>query len=450
MLLSMHSVRRLSSSLLLCASLALLVAAKPATQPQGGGGAGVLTAAAFTSAARLLAPGGVSLTNLSVVRAPDASTTVTGMLNGASFLLRFPAAWNHELVLFAHGYVTPGTPHALDVFYPNQFDKATQGVLATAFAQRYAYGYSSYIKEGYAVHSGIADTELLKRLVNYADSVSRAWVVGESMGGNVVIGLVEQYPGEYAGALPYCGVVAGWYQEIRYLTDVRVVYDYYTKPLGAPLALPGAGHAETPDPNLTLNAVIGSVGALFGQAASKPAYAAIIANIARVTGANPDPISFLTALAGNTYGQSDYLATTGGNGYSNIGKTYQGSSNDAALNGGVERVAATPAATAYLNANYTPTGRFTTKVLSLHNLIDPLVPYQQEPLLKARVAAAGNSANLVQQVVDPKPINLADIANSGPAHCYFTPSQLTYAWNELRGWTLQGVRPTDGVNITQR
>ena len=55
------------------------------------------------------------LTNVSANINADGSLTVTGTLLGAQFLLNFPSAWNHQLVLFAHGYVEPGTPGDLDL-----------------------------------------------------------------------------------------------------------------------------------------------------------------------------------------------------------------------------------------------------------------------------------------------------------------------------------------------
>ena len=384
------------------------------------------------------------ITDVTIRVGGDNSLTTEASLQGANFLLRFPANWNHQFVFFAHGYVTPGTPGGLDL--PG-LSPATQAILATALSQGFAYGYSAYSKTGYAVEDGIRNTELLRTMVGYL-GVTRAYIVGESMGGNITMGLVEKYPQDFAGALPYCGVVSGWYEEIRYLTDFRVVYDYFTKPFGAPLALPGAGAAETPNPGLTQEAVFQSVGALFGQAAKDPKFATLIGQISRVTGTNADPISYLTALLGNTYGLNDYLATTGGNGYGNVGKRYSGSANDDALNAGVERLQSVAAATAYLNTNYTPTGKFSAKVLSVHNLIDPLVPYEAEPILKSRVVAQNNTARFVQQVVDSKPVDLTDLTKSGPAHCYFSPTQFIFAWNELRNWVENDRRPTDDLNIT--
>ena len=186
---------------------------------------------------------------------------------------------------------------------------------------------------------------------------------------------------------------------------------------------------------------------LFTLAQSTPGFASIIGQIANVTGANPDPKSFVSTPI-PTPVLEDYLATTGGNGYSNIGKVYSGSANDAALNAGVERIAALPAATAYLKANYTTTGAFTTKVLTIHNLIDPVVRYQVEAILKARAAAHNNSTNLSQQVVDPQTVNPTNPFAGGPTHCYFSPSQIAFAWGELQNWVIRGVKPTDGLNIT--
>ena len=247
--------------------------------------------------------------------------------------------------------------------------------------------------------------------------------------------------------MPYCGVVAGWRAEQRFLLDFRLVYDYFTK--GTAYALPGNGDAATYRADYTYASVQASVVGLFTAAAKGDTAAlGILGQVSRVTGVPANVISFLTPLASSSYGLQDYLATGGGNGYSNVGKVYAGSANDVALNAGVERVTATAAGSAYLDANYTPTGKFSAKMLSFHNTSDPLVPYSLEPEFAGIVAAANNSANLVQQTVDANPVNAADPANGGPTHCYFTPTQVSAAWNELRNWVEKGVRPVDGANIT--
>jgi pimeloyl-ACP methyl ester carboxylesterase len=382
-----------------------------------------------------------------VVIGSDGSLTITGSLDGAKFLLKLPRQWNHKFVFFAHGYTNPGTPNGLEL---PALDEATKGILDTAFGQGYAYGYSAYGKMGYAVENGINSIQTLKKLTDFLN-VKRDYIVGESMGGNITMGLIEKYKENYDGALSYCGVVAGWDQEIRYLTDFRVVYDYFTAPLGAPFKLPNAGQAATYDPNFSADPIYNSLSYLFGGAAAgNPTLANIIGQIANVTKANPDFVSFATALlSSNGPVLLDNLQTSGGQGYSNIGKNYTGSANDAALNAGVERIAAVDSAAAYLNNWYAPKGNFTSKVLSVHNLVDPLVPYEFESILKTRVAGQGNSGHLVQQVVDPRAVT-ADPSTSGPTHCYFNNSQFKFAWNELRNWVEQGVKLPEGLNITTR
>ncbi len=406
------------------------------------------TTAASTLESRVRAAAtalGPQLTDLQLTPGQNGALDVTGRIQTRPFAARFPANWNGQAVLFAHGYALPGSVETT----PTPDRDPSGGLLTAAYQEGYAVASSAYDKTGYAVRSGVTSTLALKQWLDGV-GLKRAYITGASMGGNVTVALAELYPNEFAGALPYCGVVAGWSAEERYLIDFRAVYDYFTRNLPAPIALPGAGNLTVARPDFTLQAVQQSVGTLFAGAAQSPQLQGVIGQIAAVTGAQPDPISFITALGGLTYGLTDNLQTQGGSAYSNEGTVYKGSLDDAALNAGVERVKATPDATAYLNAWYTPTGRFSAKMLSIHNTSDPLVPYLFEPEFKGIVAAAGNSANLVQQVVDPKPVNLADLQNSGPAHCYFSPAELGTAWNELRAWVEQGVKPQDGKNITQK
>lgn len=423
-------------ALLLTSALAL-TACMPATSRQAPSLADRVRAAAAAL--------GPQFSDLQLTPAENGALDVTGSIQTRPFAARFPAGWNGSVVLFAHGYAAPGSVETV----PSPAQDPSGGLLTAAYAQGYATAYSAYDKTGYAVRSGVVSTLALRQWLDGV-GLKRAYITGASMGGNVTVALAELYPNAFVGALPYCGVVAGWSAEERYLIDFRAVYDSFTRKLPAPLALPGAGQLTVARPDYSLEAVQQSVGALFQGAASNPQLRSIIGQIAAVTGAQPDPISFITALGGLSYGLTDILQTQGGNAYSNEGKVYQGSLDDAALNSGIERVTAVPAATAYLRAWYTPTGKFSARMLSVHNTSDPLVPYLFEPEFAAIVAAAGNSANLVQQVVDPKPVNLADLKNSGPAHCYFSPAELGTAWNELRAWVEEGVKPEGGRNITQK
>lgn len=399
------------------------------------------TKSRVTSAARTT---GVTELN---VRSSGGYLTITGKIRELPFVVRYPRNWNGGAVLFARGYVTPGTPERFSADAD-----PSNGLLPAAFKQGYATAYSAFGKSGYAVENGMEATMRLKRFLDMTGT-TKSFITGASMGGNIAVALVEKYPNAFVGALPYCGVVAGWAAEVRYLTDVRVVYDFFTKKTR--YALPGAGQVLTPNPALTVEAVQAAVSGLFQAAArdSRGAEARAIGAVASVTGTSPDPVSFITALAGSAYGLQDYLTTTGGNAYDNTERTYASPLLDAAtqqaLNEGVERLTGKPSAALYLDRWFTPRGRFTAKVLSLHNTVDPLVPYFHQVEYRRTVEAAGNLANLVQQTVQAKPVNMADLKSSGPAHCFFTPQQLSFAWDQLRLWVEQDVRPQDGRDITK-
>ncbi len=390
----------------------------------------------------------MNVADLSVTTGTDGGLNVTGKMNSVPFAARFPANWNGYSVLEAHGYVTPGTAETV----PDPTKDPSFGLLTTAYSQGYAAANTAYAKTGYAVKEGVAANKALHDFLAKAGS-TKQYITGISMGGNITVALAEKYPSDFVGALPYCGVVAGWRAEERFLLDFRVVYDYFTK--GTPYALPGNGDALKPNVSLTIPLIQNTIIQLFTAAAGGDAQAkAIIGGVAAVT-KSPDapvsPVGFITPLASTVYGLADYLTTTGGAGYSNVDKIYSGTGNpviDTDLNAKVERITANDASSAYLDANYTPTGKFTAKMLSFHNTSDPLVPFSFEAEFRNIVAAAGNQGNLVQQIVQPKA--MTNTSDTGPQHCYFSAKEVAGAWNDLRGWVENGKKPVDGKDITDK
>src|SRR6201981_3899607 len=80
-----------------------------------------------------------------------AVTTPTGTLpDGATFLIEVPSPWNGTLLLYSHGYVTPGSPNpAQDVG-----DPATGAFLLNA---GFALAGSSYRTTGWALEQALPD-----------------------------------------------------------------------------------------------------------------------------------------------------------------------------------------------------------------------------------------------------------------------------------------------------
>lgn len=88
------------------------------------------------------------------------------------------------------------------------------------------------------------------------------------------------------------------------------------------------------------------------------------------------------------------------NPFDNTGVVYAGSSDDAALNAGVERFAADPDAVARLAYDSDLSGLIVLPTVTMHALHDPTVSHDVEAAYAATVAAAGRSHLLVQVATD--------------------------------------------------
>jgi pimeloyl-ACP methyl ester carboxylesterase len=134
----------------------------------------------------------------------SAVTTYTGSFNdGATYLFEVPSDWNGTLLLYSHGYVTPGSANpARDVG-----DGTThQWLLDNGFA----LAGSSYATTGWAIHEAIPDQiSTLDTFDNLVGTPTRTIAWGHSLGGIITAGLLQEHPDRFDGALPMCGVLAG-------------------------------------------------------------------------------------------------------------------------------------------------------------------------------------------------------------------------------------------------
>jgi pimeloyl-ACP methyl ester carboxylesterase len=138
------------------------------------------------------------------VTASAAVTTITGTLpDGATYLIEVPAPWNGTLLLYSHGYVTPGSPNpARDVG-----DPGTRGFL---LANGFALAGSSYATTGWAIQQAIPDQlATLDAFDAQVGPPSRTIAWGHSLGGMITAGLLQTAPQRFDAAMPMCGVVAG-------------------------------------------------------------------------------------------------------------------------------------------------------------------------------------------------------------------------------------------------
>ncbi len=398
------------------------------------------------------------VTDIVTNRRPDGGMTLAGKLAGRQFAIAVPRAWNGDAVLFASGYSIPGS--AITMGRDLIFKDPSGGTLTKAYGDGFAVGQSVFDKSAVAVKSGVANTLRLRGLLGTLGA-KRFFVVGGSMGGNIVLALIERHPTAFAGAISACGLTDSWQSQIGKLVDLRATYDYYTA--GTEYALPGnadiatnaldpippsgLGFARTPWVFLQITRLSRPIAKLFKAARADPRgpEARIVARIASINGVPKDPASFMYPIVTAAVGMDDMRATFGGNLYGNVAKTYRSpllSAEEAqALNRGVRRIAADASAQPFANAWHASTGRFTVPLVAIHNRHDSLVFVEQAVALRDKARAAGNLGNLLLLVAPSMVKPIPGTGVEGYAHCGFTPRQAGMVWTELRAWVDTGRRP---------
>ena len=369
-----------------------------------------------------------ALTNSS----PLWSNQITGVIaDGADYGIFVPTNWNGDVVFYAHGILPPLAPVSLPG--PSDWDNA--GDLRDALgAAGYAVAYSSYSENGYAIKDGIQRTHQLRGIfVSKVGKPRRSFLIGHSLGSQVVQALAETYPDQYNGALAMCGVLGGTRLQTDYIAHVRTMFDlFYPGVLpGSTLEMPVVVADVT---NQIQNPVIGAV-------LANPTGFQLIAfsKQTQLAGNNTTELltSLVNALAYQAIGVNDLLARTHGHALFDNSSTVYASAipaliPDAAydpVNAAIRRYTATPDAVAWLDHNYEPTGNLQIPMLTVHKTRDRLVPYRHELEYQARVAAAGSSAKLAQRSQDAF------------GHCDFDASYMLSNFHDLVQWVDTGVKP---------
>jgi pimeloyl-ACP methyl ester carboxylesterase len=315
-------------------------------------------------------------------------TVIEGELGtGAMYALFCPAEWNGDLVLYAHGYVFTFA----SVQLPNIDD------LRDAWLDMgYGVAYSSYSENGFAVKEGRNNTKQLRGLfaANFG-MPANTYVTGHSMGGLISLLLVERNPNLFAGALPLCGVVGSGQMAVDYVMGVRVLFDYFY-----PDVLPGDAQFVPPelDPATAVNLALAAI-----LADPMPAFELAGVDPINIQYANVNELidAILTNIFFHVGGWADFFDRTHQHEFfDNMDVVYTGSSDDVALNAGVDRFEATPDALQYFKQWYEPRGNLKIPVVTLHTSRDQLVQVFQQDRYAETVAAAGKSHLLVQHVID--------------------------------------------------
>lgn len=381
------------------------------------------------------------------------SRTLTGSLQGASYIIQVPGSWNGVLLLYSHGGGAL-TPNAAA---ENTIDPVTSTYL---LEHGFALAGSSFRSSGWFIEDALKDDlALLGEFRRLVGRPTRTIAWGVSLGSMVTLGLAEQNPDRLDGALAMCGVVADavpfWNQNLDAAFAFKVLF------AGNDPQIQVTGS----DPSTAMGEEASSLLQAAKSSSAGRARTALVAALREV------PVSGFLGRDGlgralMPSGQSledlraaqladlvsmalgDYFLNhpalerrAGGNPSSNQGIDYgrllaaspdfaelkilyqaAGLSldDDVARLNRTARVSADPAAVAYASRFLTFTGRLRVPVLTLHTLGDESTPAQLEEAYLSEVRTAGRSAWLRQLFIDRG------------GHCNFTTAEIAVALEALR------------------
>ncbi len=344
----------------------------------------------------------------------------------AHYLIVMPAQWSGVLVVHAHGGPDLGEPRAT---------RADEDIKRWAITvqQGHAWAGSVFRQGGFAVTTAAEDTERVRRIfVDHVAKPRRTLLHGQSWGAMVATRTAELFPRPWDGMLLTSGVVAGP-TTYDFRLDLRVIYQYLCNNHPRPdeaqyplwMGLPADSKISTADLAARVNDCLGLNRPAAQRSPEQVRRVRTIVDVVRI----PEG-SIISHLQWGTFTLRDVVRRTGASPFGNENVRYSGSGDDAALNAGVLRYRADPAAAAKFAADVDHAGRFRMPVLAAHGIGDPTVFVEGSDTLRRRMEAAGNGNQLVMAFVDSN------------QHSYWGDAMYPPLFDALLGWVEKGVKPT--------
>jgi pimeloyl-ACP methyl ester carboxylesterase len=320
-----------------------------------------------------------------------------------------PPAWNGGLIVFAHGYVSPYPARAPEVPFGQYFLPDGTPMSALAGSLGYAFATTSYRTNGLAIQDGVADlVQLVDFFAASTGAAPRTYLLGASEGGLITAKAIEERPDKFEGGVAACGPIGDFRAQINYFADFRVVFDYFF-----PKGLKG-GAINIPQKVMADWSTQQLQGPIEAAIASQPAATGQLFNVTHAAADPTTPATFvettIRVLNYSVMATNDARDKLGGNPFDNSTRWYAGSLDDAALNGGVQRFEAKQVALDNIDRYYQTTGHLTKRLVTLHNELDPEVPYWHEGMYATKVAAASLPPGLFIPIKSSVPYG----------HCNFT------------------------------
>jgi hypothetical protein len=381
------------------------------------------------------------------------SQVFAGIAGGSAYRIEVPKHWRHEVVLYAHGFRGTGTT----VFADNP-------ALRQYFIdQGFAWASSSYQTNGYDVGHGVTDTHALISLFRSVVGARprNVYLTGVSMGGHITAVAIEHFRGDFAGAMPACGVL-GDKELFDYFLDANVTAAALTgTAIRFPSTLPDAD-AYAPVFDQQVLGMLPALGTGFNTPAVRLSELGRTWQAAveqRSGGTRPGmdsamafwnafgfaPLTNIPFLFGLYPGLSaGTIGIAPGNVTDNRTTVYQLDGNPAltpaeiSLNANALRVSSTADASPDLTGIPAVQGDPRIPVLSLHGIGDLFVPFSMEQVYAQEVAGHHQSRLLVSRAI------------RGNAHCGFTQAELQRGFSDLVRWVRTGHRPAGDDILSAR
>ena len=365
---------------------------------------------------------------------PDVQCLTLRDTAGAWLVMAMPRAWNRKVIVHAHGGPRMGEPTATDSL--EDLDR-----FSVMVRQGYAWIGSTYRRGGYGVRSAAEDVDRSRAVFwSLYGRPERTLLHGQSWGGNVAAKAAELHArGEdgspnFDGVLLTNGVLSGGTRAYQFRADLRAVYQFFC-----------GNHPAASDPDYPVWQGL-PAGASMTRAelrrrvetctgiglSARDRTAAQVRRkqeILAVTGIQEDELVAHLSWATFLFQDLVQVRLGGRNPFDNSRTVYAGSSDDAALNAGVERFTADHDAVARLAHDSDLSGLIVQPTLTLHALHDPTVSYAVEAAYAATVGAAGRAHLLVQAATDED------------QHSKLTDAGYLTALSALEGWIDTGTAP---------
>lgn len=336
--------------------------------------------------------------------------------HGALYLTCIPATgWNGDMVVYAPGY----TPVSAPLGFQNLVLPDGSYLPDLVLGQGYAFATTSYRQNGLAILEGTDD---IRELVTIFPQISghtaaHTYLAGVSEGGLISTLLVEQSPNLFSGGLAACGPIGSFREQINYLGDFRVLFDYFFPGVLPPSAI------DIPEETMA-DWESTYVPAIAQALAANPSATAELMNTFIQSSGAPIHLrdsstwgpTTLSLLWYSVFATNDARKKLGGNPFDNTTRVYSGSANASQLNRKVARFGADTAALEQLGA-YETSGQGTLPLITIHTTGDDIVPFWQEQRYLAKGLTSGKGS-----------VTTIPIERYG--HCNFSATEVLGAFNQ--------------------